>query len=64
VFRHTHESAAYTIVKSIGWAANNAPGEAQFAVLSGRQRLRAAASLAEALEFFRAKLALVPNSPD
>ena len=54
VFRHTHESAAYTIVKSVG------SGEAQFAVLSGRQRLRAGKSLPEALEFFRSKLALVP----
>ena len=57
VFRHTHESAAYTIVKSIGAT----PGEANFTVLSGRQRMRAG-SLAEALEFFRAKLALVPAS--
>lgn len=63
VFRHTHESAAYTIVKSVGPAANNAPGEAQFVVLSGRQRLRDATSLAEALEFFRAKLAVVSANP-
>ena len=59
VFRHTHESAAYTIVKSVGAAS----GEAQFTVLSGRQRLRAARSLGEALEFFRSKLALVPAGP-
>ena len=56
VFRHTHESAAYTIVKSLG----PIPGEAQFTVLSGRQRLSGAASLDDALAFFRAKLALVP----
>ncbi len=56
VFRHTHESAAYTIVKSAGSSA----GEAVFSVLSGRQRLSSAKSLAEALDFFRSKLALVP----
>ena len=58
VFRHTHESAAYTIVKSLGAAA----GQAEFAVLSGRQRLRSARSLGEALEVFRSKLSLVPTS--
>src|SRR3954463_14107684 len=53
VFRHTHESAAYTIVKSV------APGSGQpeYIVLSGRQRLRAARDLSEALELFRARLA-------
>lgn len=56
VFRHTHESAAYTIVKSVGSVA----GEAQFAVLSGRQRLRAG-SLADALDYFRSKLVPVPS---
>src|SRR5438270_12654081 len=56
VFRHTHESAVYTIVKS----AAPAPGTAEFTVLFGRQRLSAAQSLAEALEIFRAKLTLVP----
>jgi hypothetical protein len=63
VFRHTHESAAYTIVKSIGSGAKDAgghaPGELQFTVYSGRQRLRAAGSLGEALEFFRARLSVV-----
>ena len=54
VFRHTHESAVYTIVKSVGSA-----GEAQFTVLSGRQRVRAAKTLTEALEYFAAKLSLV-----
>ena len=38
VFRHTHESAVYTIVKS----AAPAPGAAEFTVLFGRQRLSAA----------------------
>jgi len=60
VFRHTHESAAYTIVKSIAPAiAGAVPSEAQFTVWSGRQRLRVGQSLPEALEFFRAKLALI-----
>ncbi|HKS89762.1 MAG TPA: DUF2794 domain-containing protein [Stellaceae bacterium] len=57
VFRHTHESAAYTIVKSAGQGA----GESLFVVLRGRQRVRAAANLGEALEFFRSRLALVPG---
>ena len=56
VFRHTHESAAYTIVKAL--AAGS--GQSEFIVLSGRQRLRSARSLAEALEFFRSRLTLVP----
>jgi hypothetical protein len=59
VFRHTHESAAYTIVKTVG----PGPGQAaEFIVLSGRQRLRAAKSLGEALELFRTKLALVAGA--
>ena len=56
VFRHTHESALFTIVKSAGTAA----GEAQFTVLSGRQRVRIGRSLPEALDYFRSKLAVVP----
>src|SRR5438309_6688838 len=56
VFRHTHESAVYTIVKS----AAQGSGAVEFTVLFGRQRLSAAQTLAEALEIFRAKLALVP----
>ena len=58
VFRHTHENAAYTIIKSAGGLA----GEPQFIVLSGRQRLRAAASIDDALDYFRTKLALVPTA--
>jgi hypothetical protein len=61
VFRHTQEAAVYTIVKSLG--AGPASGQAEFAVLSGRQRLRAAGSLAEALEYFRSKLTAVPSGP-
>jgi hypothetical protein len=57
VFRHTHDSALYTIVKSK--ASPGAPAE--FVVLSGRQRLSAGPTLGEALEFFRSKLALVAS---
>ena len=56
VFRHTHESAAYTIVKS----APSASGITEYTVMSGRQRLRVSKSLSEALEFFRSKLSLIP----
>src|SRR6516165_11631543 len=42
VFRHTHESAIYTIVKS----APHASGAAEFTVLFGRQRLSTAPNLA------------------
>ena len=59
VFRHTHECAAYTIVKSASSAAHP-----EFIVLSGRQRLRVARSLGEALDFFGSKLALVPARPN
>ena len=58
VFRHTHDSALYTIVKGKASPA----ASAEFSVLSGRQRLSAGATLAEALEFFRGKLALVASS--
>ena len=59
VFRHTHEAAAYSIAKTAA-----APGRpAAFVVLSGRQRLRTAPSLADALEFFRSPLSLVAAEP-
>lgn len=61
VFRHTQESAVYTIVKSLG--PGPAAGQAEFAVVSGRQRLRAAGSLPEVLEYFRSKLTAVPSGP-
>lgn len=66
VFRHTHESATYTIVKSAARAisdhgAGPGPGQPEFIVLSGRQRLRAAKTLEDALAFFRSKLAAVPS---
>jgi hypothetical protein len=58
VFRHTHESAVYTFVKT-----RSAPGNpAEFAVFSGRQRLRRGDNLADVLEVLRGKLSLVPSS--
>jgi hypothetical protein len=61
VFRHTHESATYTIVKSASPGAGPGPGQPEFIVLSGRQRLRVAKTLEDALAFFRSKLAAVPS---
>src|SRR5215831_19436881 len=55
VFRHTHEAPVFRIIKT-------APGPArpvEFSVQSGRQRLRASASLSDALEYFRTRLSLV-----
>src|ERR1700722_10404195 len=42
VFRHTHESPLYTIVKSAN--------PAEFVVMSGRQRLQVSPTLGEALD--------------
>jgi hypothetical protein len=72
VFRHTHDSAAYTIVKAVSAGANQGAnqgaaqgaGHAEFIVLSGRQRLRAANTLDGAIEFFRSKLVAVPSGPN
>jgi Protein of unknown function (DUF2794) len=65
VFRHTQESAAFTIVKLLGPGAGHGSGQggsqAEFVVLSGRQRLLVARSLAEALEYFCSKLSVVPT---
>ena len=61
VFRHTQESATYTIVKSANPGAKEGAGQADFIVLSGRQRLRVAKTLDDALLFFRSKLAAVPG---
>ena len=47
IFRHTHESALYTVVKSAG-----SGGEPQFMVLSGRQRVRVGAHLARGARLF------------
>jgi hypothetical protein len=59
VFRHTHDNPAYTILKT----APAAGAASEFVVLSGRQRLRAERSLAEALEYFRPPLTLVATEP-
>jgi hypothetical protein len=61
VFRHTHESATYTIVKSATHGASPGGGQPEFIVLSGRQRLRVEKTLEDALAFFRSKLAAVPS---
>src|ERR1700730_12872935 len=53
-FRHTNDSLAYSIIKPA--PAQTRPTE--FIVQSGRQRLRASRSLAEALEFFQTRLSL------
>ncbi len=55
VFRHTQEAPAYSILKT----APAATRPAEFIIQSGRQRLRASASLAEVLEFFKTRLSLV-----
>ena len=54
VFRHTQEGPAFTIAKSA------AAGAAEFTVFCGRQRLRSARSLGEALDYFRAGPVLLP----
>ena len=54
VFRHTHESAAYTIAKA------TSGGTPEYSVMSGRHRLRVSRNLGDALGYFRSKLALVP----
>jgi hypothetical protein len=59
VFRHSQEGAVYSIVKIAG----TADRPAEFAVRRGRQKLRAARSLAEALDFFRTRLSLVATGP-
>jgi Protein of unknown function (DUF2794) len=57
VFRHTHEAPAYTILKT----APSAARPAEFIVQSGRRRLRVSRSLAEALDYFSARLSLVTS---
>lgn len=55
IFRHSQEAALYTIVKR----APSAASPAEFVVMSGRQRLQTGSTLADALDYFRGKLALV-----
>jgi hypothetical protein len=59
VFRHTHESPLYSIVKT----APSGTRPTEYAVMSGRQRLRVSRNLAEALDYFRGKLVLVCDTP-
>jgi hypothetical protein len=59
VFRHTHEAPAFTIIKTAPTVGR--PDE--FIVQSGRQKLRSARSLAEALDFFQRRPSLVAASP-
>jgi Protein of unknown function (DUF2794) len=55
VFRHTHESPIFAILKLAPTSAK----PAEFVVQSGRQRLRSARSLTEALDYFRIVVRLV-----
>ena len=55
VFRHSHDRPIFSIAKRAG-----PPGAAsEFLVLSGRQKLRRAKSLGEALALFERKLKIV-----
>lgn len=56
VFRHTHESPTFAVMKTGG----KNPGE--FVLYSGRRKLRAARSLTEILEFLQRKPTLVRAS--
>ena len=55
VFRHTHESPAYSVIKIAR--------PAEFIIQRGRQRLRVSRSLPEVLEFFQTRLTLVVIGP-
>jgi hypothetical protein len=59
VFRHSREGPIYSIVKT----AASADRPAEFAVRRGPQQLRAARSLAEALEFFCARIVSLAAGP-
>jgi hypothetical protein len=59
VFRHSQEGPLYRIVKTPG----DAGEAAEFIVFGGRERLSAAASLSDALAFFRTPLNLVAAEP-
>ena len=59
VFRHTREAPAYIIIKTA--ASSSRPSE--FIVQTGRQKLRVAGNLTEALEYFPSHLRLVASGP-
>ena len=55
VFRHTHDAPAFAIAKQAG-----GPGRGrEFVVFRGREKLKRAPSLPEALKIFRKKLKVV-----
>jgi hypothetical protein len=59
VFRHTHETALFTIMK---WTAGtNRHGD--FAVFSGRRRIESGRSMPEILAIFEKRLKLVGAAP-
>ena len=57
VFRHTHERPLFAIMK-IGGSGNR---PADYAVVTGRQKLKDSPSLAEVLSVFERKLRLVAD---
>jgi hypothetical protein len=59
VFRHTHETALFTVMK---WTAG-ASRHGDFAVFSGRRRLESGRSMAEILAIFEKRLKLVGAAP-
>ena len=59
VFRHTRELPAYSVIKTAPMPAR----PAEFIVQTGRQRLRVARSLPEALEFFQTRLTVIVAAP-
>jgi hypothetical protein len=59
VFRHTHEWPLFTITKTAASPAR----PIEYTVQSGRQKLRVARSLGEALAYFRTHLSLVASAP-
>jgi hypothetical protein len=59
VFRHTHETALFTIMKCPAGSARLG----DYAVFSGRRRIEAGRSLGEVLAIFESKLSLVSTAP-
>jgi hypothetical protein len=59
VFRHTHDTALFTIMKlPVGSSRHG-----EYAVFSGRRRLEAGRSLGEVLAVFESRLKLVSTAP-
>jgi Protein of unknown function (DUF2794) len=55
IFRHSQESPAFSVMKYAGGGSRSG----EFQVYSGRRRLSASKSLADALQIFRARPSLV-----